>query len=155
MSTYQIDRIEKEETKLVGYSITESLNHVLETRIVGILRENLAERKNDIKHRKAAGIHLIQIYPCDGQWTFDVPYQHVVAFEVSAYEDIPADMMTYTLPPGQFIKIVHRGAESEIGNTYEYINQTFGERPLDIEYWSDIHSLDQSDSQIDILIPAK
>jgi Uncharacterized protein conserved in bacteria len=155
MPTHQAELIEKDEVKLVGFSIRESLNHVIDSRIVGKLRENLAERKDDIKHRKEAGVYLIQIYPCDGHWTPDIPYQHVVAFEVDTFEDIPADMITYTLPPGRFIKVVHQGAESEIGNTYDYINHTFGERPIDIEYWNDIYSLDHKDSQIDILIPAK
>lgn len=155
MSTYQIDRIGQEELKLVGYSIRESLNSVLQSRIVGELRKQLAERRNALPNRNKEGIYLIQIYNQDGQWTHDTPYQHVIAFEVNAFENIPADMTTYTLPSGGYIRIVHEGPESEIGNTYNYINNTFGERPVDIEYWHDIHSLDRQDSKIDIFIPAK
>ncbi|MCM3630611.1 GyrI-like domain-containing protein [Paenibacillus glycanilyticus] len=155
MPAHQAEFIEKDEIKLVGFSITESLNHVLESRIVGKLRETLAERKADIKHRKEAGIYLIQIYNQEGQWTHDTPFQHVVGFEVSALDEIPTDMTTFILPPGRFVRIVHHGAESEIGHTYDYINNTYGERPIDIEYWNDIYSLEQTDSQIDILIPAK
>lgn len=155
MPTHQAELVEKDEVKLVGFSITESLKHVLESRIVGVLREQLADRKNDIKHRLGEGIYLIQIYNQECEWTHDTPYQHVVAFEVKDIEDIPTGMTTYSLPSGRFIKIVHRGAESEIGSTYDYINNTFGERPIDIEYWEDIYSLDKPDSRIDIFIPAK
>ncbi|GMK47092.1 GyrI-like domain-containing protein [Paenibacillus glycanilyticus] len=153
MRTYQIDRIDQEELKLVGYSIRESLNNVLQSRIVGVLREQLAERRNELQNRNKEGIYLIQIYNQDGQWTHDTPYQHVVAFQVNAFENIPADMTTYTLPSGQYTKIIHEGPESEIGDTYDYINNTLGARPIDIEYWKDIYSLDRQDSRIDILIP--
>ncbi|TCM91080.1 AraC family transcriptional regulator [Paenibacillus sp. BK033] len=155
MSTYQIDRIEQEELKLIGYSIKESLNSVLQSRIVGVLREQLAARGNELRNRNKEGIYLIQIYNQDGQWTHDTPYQHVVAFEVSAFEDIPDGMTSYTLPSGSYIRIIHEGAESEVGDTYDYINSTFGVRPIDIEYWNDIYSLDRQDARIDILIPAK
>ncbi|ACT04113.1 GyrI-like domain-containing protein [Paenibacillus sp. JDR-2] len=153
MRTYQVDRIDREELKLVGYSIRESLNNVLQSRIVGVLREQLADRRNELPNRNNEGIYLIQIYNQDGQWTHDTPYQHVIAFEVSAFENIPADMTTYTLPSGTYIKIVHEGPEPEIGNTYDYINNAFGVRPIDIEYWNDVYSLDRQDSRIDILIP--
>ncbi|WP_164775391.1 GyrI-like domain-containing protein [Paenibacillus glycanilyticus] len=153
MRTYQIDRIDQEELKLVGYSIRESLNNVLQSRMVGVLREQLAERRKELPNRNKEGIYLIQIYNQDGQWTHDTPYQHVVAFEVNAFENIPADMTTYTLPSGQYTKIIHEGPESEIGDTYDYINNTLGARPIDIEYWKDIYSLDRHDSRIDILIP--
>ncbi|MCK9860734.1 effector binding domain-containing protein [Paenibacillus sp. ATY16] len=153
MRTYQVDRIYQKELKLVGYSIRESLNNVLQSRIVGVLREQLAERRNELPNRNKEGIYLIQIYNQDGQWTHDTPYQHVVAFEVNAFENIPADMTTYTLPSGQYTKIIHEGPESEIGDTYDYINNTLGARPIDIEYWKDIYSLDRQDSRIDILIP--
>ncbi|WP_336775559.1 GyrI-like domain-containing protein [Paenibacillus sp. MMO-58] len=153
MRTYQIDRIDREELKLVGYSIRESLNNVLQTRIVGVLREQLAERRNELPNRINEGIYLVQIYNQDGQWTHDTPYQHVIAFEVSAFEQIPADMTAYTLPSGHYTRIVHEGPESEIGDTYDYINNTLGYRPIDIEYWNDVYALDRQDSRIDILIP--
>jgi predicted transcriptional regulator YdeE len=154
VKTYEVDKIEQDEIKLVGFSITESLNHVLESRIVGVLREDLAKLTNEIENANGSGIYLLQIYNQDGQWTHNTPYQHIIALEVSSHGEIPADMITYTLPAGRFIKIVHAGAESEIGSTYEYINNTFGVRPIDIEYWKDIHSLENADSQIDIYIPA-
>ena len=54
-----------EELKLVGYSIVENLNDVLESRIVGKLREGLDGRRREIEHGADSGIYLIQIYPQD------------------------------------------------------------------------------------------
>lgn len=36
-----------------------------------------------------------------------------------------------------------------------FINKTYGGRPIDIEYWNDIHTLENKGSQIDIYIPSK
>ncbi len=155
MSTHQVDIMEREEIKLVGFSITESLSNVLESKIVGSLREDLANRMNEIEKKRGSGIYLIQIYPRDGEWTPHVPFQHVIALEVNSFGEIPNGMMTYTVPPGQFIKIIHKGSESQIGATYDFINYTYGVRPIDIEYWYDIHTLESEAGQIDIYIPAK
>ncbi len=154
MNTYQVDNLEREEIRLVGFSITESLNNVLESKILGPLREDLEKRMNEIENRKGSGIYLIQIYPHDGHWTPYVPYQHVIGFEVTSYGEIPNDMITHTVPSGRYIKIIHKGAESQISTTYDFINNTYGGRPIDIEYWNDIHALESEDSQIDIYIPA-
>ncbi|MFD0682803.1 MULTISPECIES: GyrI-like domain-containing protein [unclassified Paenibacillus] len=155
MKTHQVVTMEREEIKLVGFTIIESLNNVLESKIIGTLRENLVKQMDGIENRNGSGIYLIQIYPHEGQWTPDIPFQHVIAFEVTSYGEIPNGMITYIVPSGRFVKIIHTGAESQIGATYDFINKTFGERPIDIEYWNDIHTLESDDGQIDIYIPAK
>ncbi|WP_409340575.1 GyrI-like domain-containing protein [Paenibacillus sp. MBLB4367] len=154
MTSYQVDILEREAIKLVGFSITESLNHVLESKIVGTLREDLEKQRDEIPNRKGTGMYLIQIYPQEGQWTPHVPYQHVIAFEVTSYGEIPNGMITHTVSSGRYVKIVHKGEESHIGTTYDFINNTYGVRPIDIEYWNDIHTLESEDGQIDIYIPA-
>lgn len=124
MKAYQVDHLEREEIRLVGVSITASLNDVLETKIVGSLREDLEKRMNEIENRKGSGIYMIQIYPNDGHWTHHVPYQHVIGFEVISYGEFPNDMITHTVPSGRYIQIIHKGAESQIGATYDFINKT-------------------------------
>ncbi|SFB51750.1 GyrI-like small molecule binding domain-containing protein [Cohnella sp. OV330] len=153
MSSYLVDVLDRKEVRLVGFSIVESLNKMMETKVGGKLRKELERRQSEVANRAGSGMYLIQIYPQDGQWTPDVPYRHIFAYEVGAFAQIPADMVSYTLPAGRFIKVVHKGAESQIGDTYDFINQTYGVRPIDIEYWSDIHTLENEDNQIDIYVP--
>lgn len=153
-NTYQVDVLEKDEIKLVGYTIVESLNKMIETKVGGKLREELEGRKSEVDNKIGSGMYLIQVYPQDGHWTPDVPYQHVFAYEVESLDRIPEGMITYTLPAGRYIRIVHQGAESRIGDTYDFINNTYGGRPIDIEYWSDIHKLENENNRIDIYIPS-
>ncbi|MDG0795051.1 GyrI-like domain-containing protein [Cohnella ginsengisoli] len=153
MSSYLVDVVERKEVHLVGLAIKESLNKVMETKIGGKLRKELERRQSEVENRTGSGMYLIQIYPQDGHWTPDVPYRHIFAYEVESFARIPGDMVSYTLPAGRFIKVVHKGAESQIGDTYDFINQTYGVRPIDIEYWNDIHTLENEDNQIDIYVP--
>ncbi|MGO4548191.1 GyrI-like domain-containing protein [Paenibacillus sp. 2TAB23] len=153
MKSHESEVMEKEEIKLVGFTITESLNHVLESKIVETLRRDLAKRIDEIKNRVGTGMYLNQIYPHDGEWTPDVPFEHVIAVEVSAFDHLPSGMISHTIAAGRYIKIMHKGPESQLGATYEYINSSFGIRPIDLEYWQDINDLDSEESRIDIYIP--
>lgn len=155
MQTYQDEVLDREEIKLVGFSIMESLHNVLESKEVGALREDLAARMNEIHNRIGTGIYLLQNYCQEGQWTPHTPYEHVVAFEVSSFREIPEGMVTHTLLPGRYTKVVHQGPESQIGKTYDYINNTYGGRPIDIEYWTDIQELESDNTRIDIYFQAK
>lgn len=155
MNSYQDDAMEREELKLVGYSIVESLNNVLESRIVGKLREELDGRRREIEHGADSGIYLIQIYPQDVHWTPDVPFRHVIGIEVQAFGAPPEGMIAHALPRGRYAKFVHEGPESRIGDTYAYINDAYGKRSIDIEYWPDIHALEDEDGCIEIFIPGE
>ncbi|KKI91031.1 hypothetical protein WQ54_17060 [Bacillus sp. SA1-12] len=153
MKMNQVEILERDELKLVGFSVNDSLNHIMNNRTVGKLREELFDRKYEVANRKGEGIYLIQIYP-DCQWTPDVPYTHIVAAEVTSYGDLPKGMIKHSVPAGRFAKFVHKGPESEIGDTYDVINE-YSLRKFDIEYWKDIYALESPNSQIEIYIPVK
>lgn len=151
-----VDILEKEELKLVGFSVNESLNNIKKNRVVGKLREELVNRKNEVINRKGEGIYLIQLYPdCpDGQWTHDTLNENIVATEVTSFSNIPSGMKKHLIPAGRYAKFVHKGPESAISNTYDHINE-YSLRPFDIEYWHNIYTLESPNSQIDIYIPVK
>ncbi|WP_309122043.1 effector binding domain-containing protein [Paenibacillus sp.] len=154
MKTEQNEMMERNELKLVGFSIVESLNQVMETMSVGKLRMELANRMEEIENRIGTGMYLLQIYPQDGHWTPDVPYRHVIGCDVAAFGDIPDEMTTYTVLRGRYVKIVHQGPESQLAATYDYINKTYGVRPIDIEYWDDLDALESESGRIELFIPA-
>ncbi|MBP1995963.1 GyrI-like domain-containing protein [Paenibacillus eucommiae] len=157
MRTEQVQTLERNETKLVGYTVTASLNQDLAATIVGRLREDLIGKRHEIANRlDDEGIYLVQVYP-DGDWTPDVPFVSIVAVEVSDFVHIPEGLVGHTIPAGKYVKITHMGPESQIGETYDSIrdNGISGFRLFDFEYWSDITSLEQEDSTIDIYLPWK
>ncbi|RAP75865.1 GyrI-like domain-containing protein [Paenibacillus montanisoli] len=153
MQTRQVERVDRGEIRLIGFEIIQSLNQVLESKIVGTLRENLVQRRDELEGVLNAGVYLVQIYPEDGYWTHDRPYRHIIALEVAEHQTLPADMIAHTLPGGQYVKTIHLGPESRISETYEYINEHLGHRPVDIEYWHDVHALEREDTVIEMYFP--
>ncbi|MBO7742923.1 GyrI-like domain-containing protein [Paenibacillus sp. MWE-103] len=154
MRTYSVERVEMPAIRLIGFELHESLNQVLETKIVVKLREELAARLRDIEGAaNAADIYLVQAYSENEQWTPDKPYRHVIGAAAAEGAAIPAGMIAYALPAGRYVKVTHEGPESRIGETYDYINRELGHRPVDIEVWPDIHALEREESRIDIYFP--
>lgn len=155
MTMEQVQTLERNETKLVGYTVTASLNQDLETTIVGRLREELFGKRHQITNRlDDDGIYLVQVYP-DSEWTPDVPFVSIVAVEVSDFAPIPEGLVRHTIPAGKYVKVTHTGPESQIGETYDLIrDKGIGDsRSYDFEYWADIDSLEQEESTIDIYLP--
>ncbi len=52
MQMLQGQILEKEEIRLVGFSVKDSLNNIVKSNIVEILREELVNRKNEIPGKK-------------------------------------------------------------------------------------------------------
>lgn len=147
--------IERNDTKLVGYSVTVSLNQDLETSIIVKLREELFDKSHEIANRiDKNGAYLVQIYP-DCEWTPDVPFESIVAVEVSDDAHIPEGFIRFTIPGGTYVKVTHNGPESRLGETYDLIREKniCDLRPFDFEYWADINSFEQEESTIDIYMP--
>ena len=79
----------------------------------------------------------------------------IVAVEVSDFAHIPEGLVGHTISAGRYVKVTHMGPESQIGETYDSIrdNGISGSQLFDFEYWSDITSLEQEGSTIDIYLP--
>ncbi|MBJ6362765.1 GyrI-like domain-containing protein [Paenibacillus sp. GCM10012307] len=147
--------IERTETKLVGYSVSISLNEALEKKVIEDLRGKLAHNRQEISNQlEQHGMYLVQVYS-DCEWTPDVPFESIVAIEVSTFSSVPEGMIEHTLPSGHYAKFTHYGSESAIGNTYDFIRETniASNRAFDFEYWTNVNSLGEKESVIDIYLP--
>ncbi|NUU62623.1 GyrI-like domain-containing protein [Paenibacillus agri] len=148
-------QIQRNETKLVGYAATASLNQDLENEVVVKLREALIARSHEIANQlDDTGIYLVQVYP-DVEWTPDVPFESIVAVAVSEFSTLNDGFISHTLPAGTYAKITHTGPESQIGETYDAIREAdiAGDRMFDFEYWADMGSPEQEESVIEIYLP--
>jgi predicted transcriptional regulator YdeE len=154
--TMEVQTLERNETKLIGYTVMASLKQDLEQGIVGNLRQELLGKRHKIANQlNDTGIYLIQVYP-DCEWSEDVPFESIVAVEVSDFSSpFPEGMIAHTIPAGTYVKVTHKGPESQIGDTYDAIREQdiCSVRPFDFEHWVDVDSLDQEESTIDIYLP--
>ncbi len=87
--TEQNRLVERKEIKLVGFSVTVSLNEDLENGVIEGLRGEFLHKRHDIANQlEHNGIYLIQVYP-ECEWTPDIPFQSIVAAEVSEFAAVP------------------------------------------------------------------
>jgi len=155
MTIEEMQTIERNETKLVGYSVSASLNQDIDTGIVRRLREELLSDRHEIANRlEDDGIYLVQVYS-DGEWTPDVPFVSIIAVEVSNFALIPEGFLRHTIPSGKYVKVTHNGPESLIGETYDSIRDKGISdcRAFDFEYWADMDFLEQEENTIEIYLP--
>lgn len=147
-------KVERTETKLVGYRVVVSLNQDLEEGIVVQLREKLLANRHLIPNQTNEGMYLVQIYP-DEQWTPDIPFTSIVAVEVNDYDQEIEKFDKHTIPSGSFVQVTHRGPEADIGDTYDWISEQElnSNRCFDFEYWAPSASFDQEDNTIHIYLP--
>lgn len=154
----QVDLVERDMLKVVGFSITESLNNILENGLVQKMHEDFRQRLEEVPNRVGDAVYLLQRYSEDG-WSPDMPYENIVGVAVSSIEELPSGMIGHEVPGGRFVKFLHKGPESKIHLTYDFINnwlesnKEYMYRPYDIEYWDDRYLGEHEDSEIDIYVP--
>ncbi|MFF2481388.1 GyrI-like domain-containing protein [Paenibacillus sp. NPDC058071] len=159
MAITQFETFQRKETKLVGYSVTASLNEDLDQGIVVNLRNSLLAKQHEIIGLSDNnGLYLIQIYP-DVEWTPDVPFESIVAVEVHNFDGFSEDqgLVQHTLPAGSYVKVSHQGPEDEIAEAYDTIRERdiSSNRCFDFEYWPDASNFDPEDCKIDIYLPTE
>ncbi|WP_042166482.1 GyrI-like domain-containing protein [Paenibacillus gorillae] len=154
MNLELVQQLERSETKLAGYTVTVSLNQDLAEGIIVQLREQLKAQRHHIEKQTDSGIYLVQVYS-DEEWTPDTPFESIVAVEVGEIGHLPEGMVSYTLPAGAYAKVIHTGAESDIGDTYDLISDEgiASLRPFDFEYWADLNAIEQGEGAIEIYLP--
>ncbi len=145
-----MEHTQRNETKLVGYRVTASLQEDLEKGLIMDMRTKLLTNRHLIANRlNEGGMYLVQIYPAC-EWTPDTPFVSIVAVEVSEHAMAPEPFIAHTLPGGMYCKMVHDGPEAQIGDTYDMIrdNGIGAERMFDFEYWT---SADESGEHVDLI----
>ncbi len=92
----------------------------------------------------------------------DTPFDYIAAHCVSTFDNLPDNMISYTIPKGKYASFTHKGSLDTLDKTYSYIygawvNET--EHEMDkrdqIELYDARFKYGQADSEMDILIPIK
>ncbi len=153
-----VEKVCKQKMSFIGFSTKASLNEDIQLNIVKNLREQVLIQLPFIKNRIDDSIFLIQVYD-EEEWTPDTPYTHIVAVEVNNFSFVPNDMITHTIPNGEFLVFKHQGPEENIDSTYMAINEWLEDhnyitpRPYDIEQWDYLAVMNNHDHIIKLYIP--
>ncbi len=143
------------EKKVVGMQ-SKMLMHQYENIIK--LWESFMPKKHELKNTINQELIAIQDYPDFGN--LETSYNIWACVEVSNLSTVPSDMKGFTIPKGEYIKVLHKGMDA--GKTYQRImtewlpnsGYTIDDRPH-FQVMGDKYKNGSPDSEEDFYIPVK
>lgn len=122
----------------------------------------LLQRKDEIQYKKNENVMLMQIYPMNADFNpkADV-FTHILCYEVSKKGDVPPNMSSHTVPESKYAVYTHKGPESELSLSYDYIYgqwlEETGNEPkdYDFEIWDERYKPESPDNEIDLFVALK
>jgi len=129
-----------------------------------LLWREFMKNRHIIKNGVSDDLYALQIYDTDYFSNFD-PDRTFVKYalcEVSSFDDLAADMISFTLPAGLYAVFTYKGAASEGANAFQYIFSEWlpqsgyqvDERPH-FELLGEKYKNNDPDSEEEIWIPVK
>jgi AraC family transcriptional regulator len=148
------------EKKLLGKRMTMSLSNN-KTRE---LWQSFMSRRKEIKNAIGTDLYSMQILDSAYFSNFNPgkEFEKWAVTEVASFDDVPADMETFTLPSGLYAVFLHIGPASSGPQVFQYIFGTWlprSEYTLDnrphFEILGEKYKNDDSNSEEEIWIPVK
>ncbi len=143
---------------LVGISTTLSLRAAREVHAIGNISAELHLRRHEVEHRVGDTLVLFQRYPSNRRFDDLVPYTFTLGWMVERMDSLPVGMVGSTIPPGEYARFTHTGADHEIPATYSgiYGKALRGMRRwslgYDYEVWDNFEPFGHRRSMVDIYV---
>lgn len=121
--------------------------------------QSLIARKDEIKMKKNENVILMQIYPKKPGFNPQVDrFTQLFGYEITGAEEVPAGMILHKVPESKYVKYTHKGLESELGRSYDYLyGKWMGEtgnvpNGYDFEIWDERYKPESIDNEIDMYV---
>ncbi len=148
------------EKKLMGKRLTMSLTN----NRTGELWRSFMMQRSVIKNAVGTDLYSMQLYSPTYYQRFNTSteFEKWATTEVSNFDDVPADMETFTLPTGLYAVFLHQGPASAGAKTFQYIftewlpnsGYTLDDRPH-FEILGEKYKNDDAASEEEIWVPVK
>ncbi|MFC5406446.1 GyrI-like domain-containing protein [Cohnella soli] len=158
--------MEAKEVKLpaftvVGLRIEANLDE-LESGIGKNAYDSLISRKDEIPFKMNENVILMQIYPMKPEFNPRVDrFTQIFCYEISEDDAVPSDMVSHQVPESKYATYTHKGLESELGRSYDYLYgqwiREHGQEPkgYDFEVWDERYKPESPDNEIDMYVALK
>jgi AraC family transcriptional regulator len=146
---------------VVGLQIEANLKE-LESNLGRETYQSLVSRKDEIQNKKNGNVILIQIYPMKPNFNPQIDrFTQILCFEISEPSVVPPGMILHVVPENKYVTCTHKGLESELSRTYDYvygkwIRETGNEpKGYDFEIWDERYKPESPDNEIDLFVALK
>lgn len=149
------------EFTVVGFRIEANLDE-LESGIGKSTYDSLIIRKDEIITKKNEHVILMQIYPMKPGFNPRIDrFTQLFCYEVNESVTVPSGMESHQVSEGKYVTYTHKGLESELGRSYDYLYgqwmREHGHEPkgYDFEVWDERYKPESSDNEIDMYVALK
>jgi len=149
------------EFTVVGFKIEANLDE-LEAELGKQTYNSLISRKDEILNKKSENVILMQIYPMKHNFDPRIDrFTQILCYEVTSADDVPLGMISHTISESKYVTYTHKGLESELGKSYDYvygkwIRETGNEpKGYDFEIWDERYKPENPDNEIDLFVALK
>ncbi|TFE27253.1 GyrI-like domain-containing protein [Cohnella luojiensis] len=151
--------VQLEEFGVVGVTFTANLKEIVEEELGSKAAASLKSRADEVMGRVGDAIYLVQIYPMKENFNPNVDrFTQIIGYKVIGSSIAPTDMIHHVVPANRYVKCTHKGLESELGRTYDFLYGTYvgqlGTHPVgyDFEIMDERFIPDSPDNEIDLHI---
>lgn len=147
---------------VMGYHYEANLREIEEG---GLCKKTLAKLKENatlFDHKRGEHVYLVQIYPKKENFNaFEDKFTQIIGYEVTEPSNIPDGATLHTLEENFYVKYSHRGLESDLYKTYDFIYgkwiKDHGYVPIgyDAELWDERYKPDDQNNEIDLFVAVK
>jgi AraC family transcriptional regulator len=152
----------QESFTVVGYSYKANLKEIVEQQLVKQALERLEEYKELITARTGDAIFLIQIYELKPNFNAQVDaFTQIIGYKVDNKDVIPNGIIAHTIPTNSYVTLTHKGLESELHQTYDYLykqwlhENSYHSAGYDFEIWDERYKPNEQDNEIDLYVALK
>jgi len=147
--------------EIVGLRVEANLDE-LEAGLGKQTYESLIAKKDEIERKKNENVILVQVYPMKPGFDPRVDrFVQYFGYEVSGSDAPPTGMVRHEVPEGKYAKYTHRGPESELGRSYDYVYGVWMRetghvpRGFDFEVWDLRYKPESPENEIDMYVALK
>ncbi|MGM0884631.1 MAG: DinB family protein [Bacillota bacterium] len=142
---------------IVGVTFDANLTEIEQQQLGAAALEKARAYKERIPTRLSDDVHLIQLYPMKPNFNPHVDaFTQIIGYLVPEATTPPEELVLRSFPEREYVKVTHKGLESELGRTYDLLYgqwmQENGRQPAgyDFEVWGERYKPDQEDNEIDV-----
>ncbi|MFS0727663.1 GyrI-like domain-containing protein [Paenibacillus sp. 1P07SE] len=121
--------------------------------------DSFISRKDEILFKKNENVILIQMYPMRPGFNPRIDrFTQIFCYEVKGVDVVPSGMVNHQVPESKYVTFTHKGLESELGRSYDYLyGQWMSEhghvpKGYDFEIWDERYKPESSDNEIDMYV---
>lgn len=148
--------------QVVGLSFSTNLKEFEDHQLGQKAYHELLSRAEEMQGKVGDEVYLLQVYPNKPGFNPMVDaFTQIIGYKVSNEASVPSGMMKHAVPANDYVKYTHKGLESELVGTYDYLYGQWLPRSgrhfagYDFEIWDDRYKPTCPENEIDVHVAVR